>query len=108
VSGICSTTISAPFIAMAIPKSDGEKPCAPIATGSDTYACIKISATRKDSPTTPMNRRSRSTVPMLTAGSATVLPSATAAGSGRDSGSLRKTRTAQASVSAPSIRKPAR
>ncbi len=36
VTGICMTTISTPFTAMAVPKSELDSPSVPMATGSPT------------------------------------------------------------------------
>lgn len=77
-----------------------------MATGSPTDPCWKISATRKDSTTTLMKRPSRSTVPRLTESSRSAF--ALTVSAGFDSGSLRKTRIAQAIVIPASIRNPAR
>ena len=108
-TGIWSATISTPLTAIAVPKSELESPSVPIATGSPTYPCWKISATTNDSPTTLMNRPSRSTVESRTSGSAgSVPPAAAGAFCGRDSGTFRKTTTAQNSVIAASTMKPAR
>lgn len=79
-----------------------------MATGRPTEPCVKISEIRNDSPTTPMNRPSRSTVPSPIAGSSAAPADPLTGRSGRDSGSLTKTSTAQTSVSAASPRKPAR
>ena len=95
VTGICSTTISTPLTAMTIPKSAGVNPASPIAIGSPTAPCWKMSATRKHSPTTLMKRPSRSTVPSPTEASSCA---SFVVATGRDSGSLRKTTTAQTSV----------
>ncbi len=109
VTGIWRTTISTPLTAMAVPKSELESPSAPMATGSATYPCMKISDTRNESPTTPMNRPSRRTVVSRTSSSGRFPPTDfTTASSGRDSGTFTKTRTAQTSVIAASPRKPAR
>lgn len=109
VTGIWSTTISTPFTATAVPKSELENPSAPMATGSPTYPCWKIRAMTKESPTTLMNRPSRSTVESRTspAPSSTARPDTTGF-SGRDSGTFMKTTTAQNSVIAASPRNPAR
>ncbi len=77
-----------------------------MASGSPNEPCVKISEIRNDSPTTPMKRPSRSTVPSPVSGSAE--PFSAAACSGRDSGSFTYTSTAQTSVSAASPRNPAR
>ncbi len=75
-----------------------------MATGSPTDPCMKISAMRNDSPTTPMNRPSRSTVPRPTDSSGAAPSERT----GRDSGIFTKTTTAQAMVITASSRNPAR
>ncbi len=109
VTGIWRTTISTPLTAMAVPKSELDSPSVPIATGSPTYPCWKISATRNDSPTTPMKRPSRRTVVSRTSSLGRLPPTVfTTASSGRDSGTFTKTRTAQTSVIRASPRKPAR
>lgn len=113
VTGIWSTTMSTPLTAMAVPKSELLNPSVPMATGSPTYPCWKIRAMTKDSPTTPMNRPSRSTVPSRTSSlsgppGAPPAPVRAVAFSGRDSGTFMKTTTAQNSVIRASPTKPAR
>ncbi len=108
VTGIWSSTISAPLTAMTSPKSPLPNPSRPIDTGSDTYACWKRRARRRLSPTTVMKRPSRATVSIDTRAGASPVPAPASAIRGRDSGSLRYTTSAQTRTSAASPRKSSR
>lgn len=104
VTGIWSSTISAPLTAMTSPKSPLPNPSRPIDTGSDTYACWKRSARRRFRPTTVMKRPSRATVSMDTGAGASRASAPGSATRGRDSGSLPNTTSAQTSTSVASPR----